>query len=85
MRSECYAIFHMTSKGSWHEFTKEALELTSMKTPVMPITSDQYPQKARRPGSSVLANYHLRLLGLDDMRPWQEAVKDYLIARGNIA
>jgi hypothetical protein len=27
---------------------------------------------------------HLRLLGMDDMRPWQEALKDYLVARGHI-
>jgi len=45
----------------------------------IPITSDQYPQKARRPSFSVLANYHLRLLGMDDLRSWQEALKDYMI------
>ncbi len=41
--------------------------------------------KARRPRYSVLDNSHLRLLGMDDMRPWQEALKDYLVARGHIA
>lgn len=30
-------------------------------------------------------NCHLRLLGMDDMRLWQEASKDYLIAKGHIA
>jgi hypothetical protein len=32
----------------------------------------------------VLDNYHLRLLGMDDMRPWQEALKDYMIEKGHI-
>jgi dTDP-4-dehydrorhamnose reductase len=87
MTTEYYGIFHITSRGvcSWYEFTKEILKLAGIKTPVVPITSDQYPQKARRPRYSVLGNYHLRLLGMDDMRPWQEALKDYLVAKGHIA
>jgi len=86
MATEYYGIFHITSKGacSWYEFTTETLKLAGITTPVVPITSDQYPQKARRPRYSVLDNYHLGLLGMDDMRPWQEALKDYLVARGHI-
>ena len=86
MATEYYGIFHITSRGacSWYEFTTETLKLAGITTPVVPITSDQYPQKARRPRYSVLDNYHLRLLGMDDMRPWQEALRDYLVARGHI-
>jgi dTDP-4-dehydrorhamnose reductase len=85
--TDYYGIFHITNRGacSWYEFTVEILRQAGIKTPVVPITSDQYPQKARRPLNSVLDNYHLRLLGMDDMRPWQEALKDYLAARGHIA
>jgi dTDP-4-dehydrorhamnose reductase len=87
MTIDYYGIFHITNRGacSWYEFTTEILKLAGLKTPVVPITSDQYPQKARRPHYSVLDNSHLRLLGMDDMRPWQEALKDYLVARGHIA
>jgi len=84
--TEHYGIFHITNRGScsWYEFTKEILRLAGLKTPVIPITSDQYPQKARRPSFSVLDNYHLRLLGMADMRAWQEAVKYYMISKGHI-
>jgi dTDP-4-dehydrorhamnose reductase len=87
IKTENYGIFHITNKGacSWYEFTTEILKLAGLKTPVIPITSAEYPQKARRPSYSVLDNYHLRLLGMDDMRPWQEALKDYLVAKGHIA
>jgi dTDP-4-dehydrorhamnose reductase len=87
MTTDYYGIFHITNRGacSWYELTTEILKLAGIKTTVIPITSDQYPQKARRPHFSVLDNYHLRLLGMDDMRPWQEALKDYLAARGHIA
>jgi len=86
MTTDYYGIFHITNRGScsWYEFTREILKLAGINIPVVPITSDQYPQKARRPRYSVLDNSHLRLLGMDDMRPWQEALKDYLIARGHI-
>lgn len=78
--TEYYGIFHITNKGtcSWCEFTREILKQASLKTLVIPITSDQYPQKAKRPRFSVLDNYHLRLLGMDDMPTWQEGLKDYL-------
>lgn len=80
-----YSIFHITNKGScsWYEFAEEILKLAGLKTQLLPITSDQYPQKARRPNFSVLDNYHLRLLGMGGMRPWREALKDYLERRQN--
>ncbi len=84
--TEYYGLFHITNSGScsWYELAKHALDLTGLKTPLIPVTSREHPQKARRPLYSVLDNYHPRLLGMDDMRPWQEALKDYMIAKGHI-
>ncbi len=84
--TEYYGIFHITNRGScsWYEFAKEILRLAELETPVVPITSDQYPQKARRPSFSVLDNYHLRLLGMNDMKPWREALKDYMREKRHI-
>ena len=86
IRTDYYGMFHITNKGtcSWHEFAEGILKLAGLKASVIPITSDQYPQKARRPNFSVLDNYHLRLLGMDDMRSWQEALKDYLIEKDHM-
>ncbi|MBI4284627.1 MAG: dTDP-4-dehydrorhamnose reductase, partial [Chloroflexi bacterium] len=84
--TEYYGVFHVTNSGtcSWFEFTKEIIRQAGLKTKVTPITSDQYPQKARRPSYSVLDNFHLRLLGMSDMRPWPEALADYLKAKGHV-
>jgi len=84
IKTEYYGVFHITNKGScsWYEFAREILSLYGSKTPVTPITSDEYPQKAKRPNFSVLDNYHLRLLKIDELRPWQEALKDYLANKG---
>lgn len=86
MTAEYYGIFHITNRGacSWYEFTKEILRLAGLETRVIPVPSEQYHQKAERPRFSVLDNYHLRLLGMDDMRPWQEALRDYMIEKGHI-
>ena len=86
MLTEYYGIFHITNHGhcSWYELAKEVLALAGQKTPVIPVTSEEHPQKARRPLYSVLDNYHLRLLGMDDMRPWREALKAYMQAKGHI-
>lgn len=83
MTTEYYGIFHITNRGacSWYEFTTEILKLAGITTPVVPITSDQYPQKARRPRYSVLDNSHLRLLGMDDMTTWQGALREYMIEK----
>jgi dTDP-4-dehydrorhamnose reductase len=86
INTEYYGVFHITNKGfcSWYEFAREILSLYGSKTPVAAITSDQYPQKAKRPYFSVLDNYHLRLLGIDELRPWREALRDYMINKGYI-
>ncbi|MBT9145537.1 MAG: dTDP-4-dehydrorhamnose reductase [candidate division WS2 bacterium] len=80
INTEYYGIFHITNKGScsWYEFAKEILMQAGLNIPIISITSDQYPQKAKRPHYSVLDNYHLRLLGMEDMRAWQEALEDYM-------
>lgn len=84
--TEYYGIFHVTNNDicSWYEFAIEILFLAGIQTPIVSITSDQYPQKARRPNYSVLGNYHLKLLGMDNMRSWREALKDYMTEKGHI-
>ncbi|MFC2058013.1 dTDP-4-dehydrorhamnose reductase [Chloroflexota bacterium] len=84
--TEYYGVFHITNRGvcSWYEFAREIVRLGGLDARVVPITSAEYPTPARRPGFSVLDNYHLRLLGLDDMRPWQEALRDYMEEKGHI-
>jgi dTDP-4-dehydrorhamnose reductase len=80
IKTELYGIYHITNSGScsWYEFAQEALRLTGSKTPLLPITSAEYPQKAKRPAFSVLDHNHLRLLGSDDLPTWQEALDNYL-------
>lgn len=86
INTEYYGVFHISNRGtcSWYDFAKEILRLAGQEVPVVPITSSQFPQKARRPCYSVIDNYHLRLLGMDDMRSWQDALEDYMKEKGHM-
>jgi dTDP-4-dehydrorhamnose reductase len=86
LTTQLYGVYHVTNQGacSWYEFAWEILRQAGSKTPVLPVASEQYPQKARRPPYSVLDHYHLRLQGRDDMRSWHEALREYLGEKGHL-
>ncbi len=77
----CRLTYHLTNRGActWYELAVTALEYAGMKdVPVTPVSTAEFPRPAPRPANSVLANAHLQRDGLPLMRPWQEAVKDYI-------
>jgi dTDP-4-dehydrorhamnose reductase len=84
LTTELYGVYHVTNSGtcSWYDFACEIIRLAGAKTAVLPISSSQYPQKAKRPAYSVLDHFNLRLLGMDDMRSWQEGLGEYMRGRG---
>jgi dTDP-4-dehydrorhamnose reductase len=84
--TEYYGIFHVVNRGScsWFEFAEEIISIMGLKTRVIPISSEQYPQKARRPQFSALDSYQLRLLDMGEIRSWQEALRDYMKNKGHI-
>lgn len=79
-----YGIYHMTNTGfcSWYEFAREISRLMKLDTRITPITSEQFGAKAKRPHYSVLDNFNLRKIGLDDLRNWKEALENYIAGRG---
>lgn len=86
IETDNYGIFHITNSGecSWFDFCQQIFHLSNVKTRVNPVTSVQYNQKAKRPAYSVLRHLHLSRLGMDDMRPWENAITDYLRKKGHL-
>jgi dTDP-4-dehydrorhamnose reductase len=70
-----YGLFHLTSTDScsWYEFAKAIFELTGIEVEVNPVPSSEYPLPAARPANGVLS-----ALGSPHLRPWREALEDYL-------
>ena len=80
--TEAYGIYHVTGKGwcSWYDFTREILRLASMKTEVVPITSDEIKRPASRPANSVLENLALRQVGIAQPH-WKESLNHFMDQR----
>jgi dTDP-4-dehydrorhamnose reductase len=76
--SRLYGTYHITNAGScsWAEFAAEALRLASSPARVEPISSNDWPSPTRRPAYSVLRHLSLEMQGRDDLRPWQEALRE---------
>jgi dTDP-4-dehydrorhamnose reductase len=75
-------LYHVTAGGacSWYEFARAIFELGGLTTPLGPSSSNG-AQGVRRPSYSVLENAALARLGLDRMRPWRDALANYMQLR----
>lgn len=78
-----HGLFHAVNAGqaSWFAFAAKAIELAHVDCTIQPITSDEWPQKAKRPKYSVLSTAKLAsVLGKSafPVRPWEEALTEYL-------
>lgn len=74
-------LYHMANEGrcSRYEIAVQIREL--LRYPDLelePVSSDQFPLPAPRGRSEALENMKLRLLGFPPMRPWQEAIQEYV-------
>lgn len=74
-----FGIYHLSNDNacSWYEFAKEILKDTDVK--VLPVTSEQFPQKATRPQYSVMDLSKAKALGFH-IPTWQEALQGMLEA-----
>ena len=80
MQTDYYGIYHASNEGScsWYEFAQVIMKMANQNTRIIPITTDQFSVKATRPQYAVMNNALLNMRGLNTMRPWQEALTDYL-------
>lgn len=78
--TEEYGIYHCTGNGecSWYDFAVKIAEYSGFGDVVKPCTTEQYPTPTKRPAYSSLRNLALECTIGDDMRNWQEALKEYI-------
>jgi dTDP-4-dehydrorhamnose reductase len=77
---------HVTNSGatSWHGFTEAIMELAGVDVDVTPGETVIAPGAADRPLNGVLRSAPERA-GLAPLRPWREALSDYLERAGLLA
>jgi dTDP-4-dehydrorhamnose reductase len=84
IESPLYGTYHLVNAGSatWYELARKTLELADLTDcRVIPIRSAEWPSAARRPANSTLRSYALELQNAPPLRPWEEALADYIRAR----
>ncbi len=76
-----FGTYHLANEGccSRYEYACKVLELAGIEAyPVKPVSSEAFPLPAPRPRMEAIRNYMLHLLKLRWMRPWEEALEDYI-------
>jgi dTDP-4-dehydrorhamnose reductase len=77
-------IWHVVNSGAstWYEFAQRIVSDANVEARVLPIKTEQFPTPAVRPRYCALDNEKVSK-AIRVMRPWQDALKDYLVAKGH--
>lgn len=77
-KQAAYGIYHLSNRGActWYGFTKEIFDIKGISVKLNPVAGGYFPRPAPRPKYSILLNTKL-----NPMRPWQEALKEYLLSK----
>lgn len=81
LEKEEYGIYHATNGGgyiSWYDFAVEIFRQAGMKVNVKPVTSAEYPAKAKRPSNSRMEKKKLEEHGFRMLPDWKDALARYL-------
>jgi dTDP-4-dehydrorhamnose reductase len=78
-----HGLYHITNGGqcSWYEFATAIFAEAELAVDLSPTSSAAFAAAAQRPRFSVLASSRLQRLGLPPLRPWREALREYLAER----
>ena len=81
-----YGLYHATNEGycSWYEFANTIFKLANINIDIKAINSNEYASRAKRPLNSKLSKDKLIEFGFKPLPHWEDALKDYLIRRGDL-
>lgn len=84
IETEHYGHYHATNEGlcTWYEFAREIFRQAGIDVKVTPVTSEQFPAKAKRPSNSRMNKDKLTKNGFTHLPRWQDALKRYLLLIG---
>ena len=76
-KNEVHETFHFTNEGqiTWYDFATAIMELGGKHCKVNPITTDQYPTKAKRPAYSVLDLSKIKEYAGIEIPDWRESLE----------
>ncbi|MEV2601185.1 dTDP-4-dehydrorhamnose reductase [Paenibacillus larvae] len=81
LQTDRYGVYHASNSGacSWYGFAKAIFEESGLDQSLLhPCSSEEYRQLARRPSYSVLSPDSLTDRGFKPLRPWREALREFI-------
>lgn len=80
IQTDKYGIYHATNEGicSWYEFACAIFKEAGIDMKVLPVSSEEYGAKAKRPANSRMSKEKLTENGFDRLPAWQDALKRYI-------
>ncbi|MBO7333255.1 MAG: dTDP-4-dehydrorhamnose reductase [Lachnospiraceae bacterium] len=77
-----YGFYHATNEGiiSWYEFAVAIFKAAGIDMKVNPVSSAEYPAKAKRPSNSRMSKEKLSENGFKRLPSWQDALERYIKA-----
>jgi dTDP-4-dehydrorhamnose reductase len=84
VQADADGLLHLTASGacSWFDFTVAIMEIAGIDVPIEPVTTTIPPGSPDRPLNGVLARPRADALGIAPLRPWREALADYMARAG---
>jgi dTDP-4-dehydrorhamnose reductase len=86
LRRGAQGIVHATNSGqtTWYGLAREIASAMGLADAgITPVATEEFPRPAPRPRYSVLSGARFRALTGENLRPWEEAVRQYLSARSS--
>lgn len=83
IETDKYGTYHVANTGdfiSWYDFAREIFHQSGKNVKVIPVGSDQYPAKAKRPSNSRMDLSSVEKAGFTPLPAWQDALSRYLEA-----
>lgn len=76
-----FGLWHVVNKGccTRYEVALKMKEYMKSNIKIYPCSSAHFPLPAPRARSEAMLNYKLQLLGMNDIRGWEDALKEYLM------
>lgn len=80
IQSQVSGTFNAVNEGaaSRYDYVSEIIKAFKLTNTIAPANSSEFPRKANMPDNEALLNLHLNLRGINIMRPWKEALQDYI-------
>lgn len=80
IQTEKYGFYHATNEGicTWYEFACAIFKCAGVEMNVIPVSSEEYAAKAKRPANSRMSKEKLTEKGFEKLPSWQDALERYI-------